>query len=117
MKYKIDNIKNYSGKRDWLCGHFFEEGDLSKTEALEVKVSTMKKGDFDKEHFHPQGTEIVVILKGELRYRLEGKEYIVSDGDFVILRNQVKEEVVEALKETTYIVARAPSIKNNKTYT
>ena len=117
MDYKIDNIKNYSSTKDWICGQFFDEGNIVKNDNLEVKLSTMLPGFTEPVHFHPHGTEVVIILEGKVTFQLNGVSKVLTDGDFIFITNKVKEAVIEVHNPTKYIVVRTPSVPDNKTYT
>lgn len=114
MKYKVDNVKNYSRTKGWICGQFFPEGSILKNNELEVKYNELKPGDFYPEHLHPKGKEVVVIIKGKVKWLLDGKEFILQERDFIFLENNVKEAVVEVLEPTITVSVRTPSIPNNK---
>ncbi len=117
MRYKIDNVKNYTETRGWLCGQFFPNDSIQKNSDLEVKYDLLKPGDTYTSHHHPYGTEVCIVVKGKLKWRLDGTEYILSDGDFVFLKNNVTEEILEVYEPTTTISVRTPSVPNNKILT
>jgi quercetin dioxygenase-like cupin family protein len=114
MKYKVDNVKNYSQTNGWICGQFFPDDSLLQNPNLEVKYSTLLPGDKHKIHFHPVGTEISIIIKGHVRYLVEDQEYLLKDGDFVFMYENIKEAVLEVYEPTTMISIRTPSIADNK---
>jgi len=114
MKYKIDNVKNYSKMKGWICGQFFPEGSVLKNSDLEVKYGKLLPGDTYPVHYHPHGTEVSLIIKGKLRYVVEGKEVILQDGDFVFMYANVKEAILEVFEPTTIVAIRTPSVPNNK---
>ncbi len=113
-KYVIDNIQNCSTTRGWICGHFLPEGHPMKTSELEVKYSVLQPGETQGTHFHPQGTEINFIIHGKVKYLIGGEERILSDGDFVFMRSNVDEAVLEVYETTTMLSARTPSLPENK---
>ena len=73
MKYKIGHINNNTGTKGWICGHFFPKESLLHTSELEVKFDTLKPGDTNEEHRHSEGTEVIVIIKGKIEFKLNGK--------------------------------------------
>jgi len=114
MKYKIDNIKNYSKTRSWIFGHFFPKDSLLHSDKLEVKYHHIKPGYSTKEHYHPNGKQIEIIVKGKIKISLDGKEQILKEGDFLVTKNNIKERVIKVFKPTVLIGLRMPSKPNNK---
>ncbi|MDX1628225.1 MAG: cupin domain-containing protein [Fulvivirga sp.] len=114
MRYKVDNIQNHKDKRGWICGQFFPEGDILKTDNLEVKYSSFSPGETVPKHYHPVGEEVLIIIKGELKAVYDNEEYILRDGDFVYQKPETRETILEVLKPTFYVVVRTPSVPNNK---
>ncbi|MBN1263083.1 MAG: cupin domain-containing protein [Candidatus Pacebacteria bacterium] len=113
-KYQIDNLKNYQKYKGWICGHFLPEGMVNKTSALEVKVNTLKPGETEPEHFHPRGKTVIFIVKGKMKWRFDGQEYVLGKNDFAYLKERVREMIVEVYEPTTIISIRVPSVPNNK---
>jgi quercetin dioxygenase-like cupin family protein len=114
MKYKIDNVKNYSATKGWLCGQFFPNDSILKNSELEVKYDKLSPDDTYPLHFHPQGTEVCIVIKGKLKWQLDGKDFILEDGDFIFMKNNVKEAILEVYEPTITISIRTPSVPNNK---
>jgi len=113
MKHKVDNVNNYTETRGWICGHFIPEG-IQKNSELEIKYEVLKPGFTSPQHYHPQGTEVILVIKGKLKVRIEGEEIILSDSDFVFMQSNATEAFLEVYKPTTVISIRTPSIPNNK---
>jgi len=114
MRYKIDNVKNYTETRGWLCGQFFPDESILKNSELEVKYDTLNLGDTYPPHYHPRGTEICIVIKGKLKWQLDRKEFILSEGDFVFLKNNVTEAILRVYEPTIIVSVRTPSVPNNK---
>jgi quercetin dioxygenase-like cupin family protein len=114
MNYKIDNVKKYTKTRDWLCGQFFPKGSVLKNPDLEVKYSTLMPGDIYPPHYHPHGTEVSIVIKGKIKYWVDGREVILNDGDFVFMYAIVNEAILEVYEPTTMVSIRTPSVPNNK---
>jgi len=113
MRYKVDNIKNYKETRGWICGHFIPEG-IQKNSELEIKYEVLKQGATSSPHYHPQGTEVFIVVKGKLKFQLDGEEVTLNDGDFVFMQSNVTEALLEVYEPTTLVSIRTPSIPNNK---
>ncbi len=115
MKYAVDNVKNYAKTNGWICGHFIPEGSIQKNSQLEVKYEVLKPGsNYFSPHYHPQSTEVCLIIKGKVKWLLDGKDYLLKEGDFIFLQNNVTESLVEVYETTTLISVRTPSVPNNK---
>jgi quercetin dioxygenase-like cupin family protein len=110
-EYKIGRISDYA--EGWVCGQFFEQGKIERTHAVEVKFGTLNPGDTDPWHRHPIGKEIVLIINGMVRWKLDGNEHTVKKGDVVYITN-IEEKIVKVLSPTEYIAIRTPSVPNNK---
>lgn len=114
MKYKVDNVRNYSKTNGWLCGQFFPDGSVQKNDHLEVKYENLKPGDIYPPHYHPRGTEVCVVIKGKIKWQLEAETFILEDGDFIFMENNVKEAILEVLEPSTTMSIRTPSVPGNK---
>lgn len=114
MNYEIGSIEDHQHMRGWLCGQFFPENSILKTGNLEVKYSRMMPGDFEPEHFHPVGEEMLIIIEGKIRIVLDEKEHLLQTGDFVFEKAGTREVLAEVLEPTTFVAIRTPSIPDNK---
>lgn len=114
MAYKIGKIDNYAGKKGWICGQFFPGGTIEHNTQVEVKYCTLRPGDSEPEHYHPQGMELVIIIKGKAKWILDGKEFLVKDGDVIFLEKNVHETIPEVLEPITIVSIRTPSLPGNK---
>lgn len=117
MRYVVDNVKNYSQSNGWLCGQFFPTDSVLRNSDLEVKYWTLQVGEKHPEHIHPIGTELTIIIAGHMKWMLDGVVHELKDGDFVFELSNVKEEILEVLKPTTFITVRTPSVPDNKQIT
>ena len=113
MKYKIDNIENYTETKGWLCGHFFPRESLSHTSDLEVKFDTLKPGHTKEEHWHPRGMEILVVVSGKMEFQIDNKKHILEKGDFLLTKENVKETLLKVHEPTNIVIIKTPSVKNN----
>ncbi len=114
MSYKISNVRNHDDTRGWLCGQFFPNGNIFKTDQLEVKYSTIMPGEIVQKHFHPNGEELVIVIDGKMRAVYDGDEYLLEKGDFIFQQARTYEEIVEVIEPTTLCSIRTPSIPDNK---
>jgi len=113
MGYKVDNVNNHKETRGWICGHFIPEGILKNSE-LEIKYEVLGPGMTSPLHYHPQGVEVILVVKGKVTFKIEGENITLSDGDFVFMQDSVNESLQEVSEPTTVISIRTPSIPNNK---
>lgn len=102
--------------RGWICGQFFPENSLLKTNNFEVKYGQLYPGDVEPEHYHPQGEELFIIIKGKVKIVIDGEEYIFKKGDFVFEKAKTHEAIAEVLEPTIFIAVRTPSIPDNKVF-
>lgn len=116
MKYIVSNVKKYQKTRGWLCGHFMPEGSILKTNKLEVKYGELKPGGIEKEHFHPKGEELFIVIKGKMKVVIEEEEFLLEKGDFIFEKAKTNEAIIEVLEPTTIIAVRTPSVPENKIY-
>lgn len=114
MEYTVDNVKNFSATRGWICGHFLPEGSPLRNTELEVKYSVLQPGETQAAHVHPHGTEVSFVIHGKMKYRVGGKEFLLSDGDFVFMKANVEEAILEVYEPTTMVSVRTPSVPGNK---
>ncbi len=114
MRYKVDNVKNYAETRGWICGQFFSDDSIQKNSELEVKYNNLKPGDIDLEHYHPHGTEVSIVIKGKVKWCLDGEDFILGDGDFIFMKNNVVEAILEVYEPTTIVSIRTPSVPSNR---
>lgn len=114
VRFKVDNVKNYKDKRGWLCGQFFPEESILKTNNLEVKYGTFEVGEEIQKHYHPYGEEVLIIIKGKMKAIYDGEEFTLSEGDFVFQKPEVRETLFQITEAVSYITARTPSVPSNK---
>ena len=113
MQYKIDNLKNYTKSKGWICGQFMED-PLLKNDDLEVNYSTFLPGHTATKHAHPKSKMLIIVLNGKVKMAFNDQECILSSQDFVYLEAGVPESVIEVYEPTTVLCIRTPSVANNK---
>ena len=114
MNYEVGKIRDQENMRGWLCGQFFPEGSVLKTDQLEVKYARMMPGETESEHYHPIGEEMLIIIEGKMRVIFDGKEHILQGGDFVFQKSGTRETLAEVIEPTTFVAIRTPSVPDNK---
>jgi len=113
MKFKIDNINNYTKTSGWICGHFMED-ELLKNQDIEVNYSTFLPGHTALKHSHPKSKMVIIVLSGKIKMEFDDKLYILSAHDFAFLEEGVPEKVIEVYEPTDVICIRTPSVTDNK---
>ena len=116
MAVEINNVADHKDKRGWLCGQFFPPESHLHTSTMEVRYFELLPGDTDAEHYHPQGVELVLILLGKVRWRIDGVEHELHSGDYYLSAAQTPEEIVEIIEPCKGVAVRAPSVSDNKVY-
>ena len=79
-----------------------------------MKYDILNPGDTQAPHRHPFGTEVIVIIKGKVKHQLDGEVFMLAEGDFIIMDNNVVEAVLEVYEPTISVVVRTPSVPDNK---
>ncbi len=115
MSYKISKVEDHKNTRGWLCGQFFPDEDLFKTDQLEVKFSTMLPGETAPKHFHPIGDELLIILDGKMTVTFDGNTHLLTKNDYVFIQAGSVESIDEVIEPVKFIAIRTPSVPNNKT--
>lgn len=113
-KYFFGKYKSANKHKGWFIGSFLDKNNPCSTDKIEVLYREHKKGDTDELHFHKLKIEVVIILKGKIRFNVNGKDIILRAGDFLFLdiNNIVSSEFLEPTK---IFVIHSPSIPNDKT--
>ena len=114
MNYEVGKIRDQKAMRGWLCGQFFPECSLLKTNQLEVKYTRMMPGEADPEHYHPAGEEMLIVVEGKMRVILDEEEHVLRGDDFVFQKSGTRETLAEVIEPTTFVVIRTPSVPDNK---
>ena len=118
---KLKNGKYFHGQytdvgqhRGWFVGSFFEDNHPCKTEHLEIFYHEHQPGDSVTPHYHQSKVELLIILEGKARYNINGKDLIISSGDylFVDVNNIISGEFLEPSK---IFAIHSPSIATDKT--
>jgi quercetin dioxygenase-like cupin family protein len=113
MKFKVDNIRNYSKTSGWICGQFLND-EILKNQNIEVNFSTFLPGHTALKHSHPKSKMVIRVLNGKIKMEFDNQEYILMDQDFAFLEEGVPESVIEVFEPTSVLCIRTPSVPNNK---
>ena len=117
---KLKNGKYYSGKykgfhktKGWFIGDFMDKDSPLKTSKIEMLYKEHNKGDLVKKHFHKQKIELLVILTGKAKYRVNDEEIILEGGDFLFV--DVNNVISGEFHEKSKIFAiHSPSLPKDK---
>lgn len=120
MKEKIKkfNVNDKIGERGWLCG-FWVKGknkpylNTKKFEVAYMKPEVVKAHKSDK-HYHKKADELVLILKGGIKEKIDGKLIELKKNEFVLIKAGSETELKEVKKGTIELIVKAPSVKNDK---
>lgn len=93
--------------KGWFVGDFAPTA--LATDTCEVAVKTYSAGDREVLHHHKVGTEVTLILSGQVR--MMGREW--SAGDIVVLEPGEATDF-EALTDAVNVVVKTPSAKGDK---
>ena len=102
---QITKLEDYKG--GWFVGNF--EPSAFKTEDFEVCYKTHKQGENWDVHYHKLGTEINLLVKGQMI--IQGKK--LTSGDvFIIYPWEVADP--EFLEDCTVLIIKTPSKPGDK---
>ncbi|WP_457181045.1 cupin domain-containing protein [Mycobacteroides abscessus] len=99
------------GRRGWVIGAFFDGPDLRLCADLEVKYGEFLKGA-DPEHLAKVSatTEFTLVLSGAVRAVVGSDEFILSEGDYVLIHpGTPNNTVLEILEDACILTVKAPS--------
>ena len=112
-KYFLGNINEKNEYGNWFVGSFLEEGHPCKTDKVEFLHRVVEKGHVCKPHYHEEKLEILIMLKGKAKYKINDDELMVTEGNFIFIDvNNVIQ--VEFLEDSQIIVIHSPSLPKDK---
>jgi len=113
-KYFFGKYKSSNKHKGWFIGSFLDKDHPCKTDKVEVLYRELKKGDTDEPHFHKSKIEVVIVIKGKIKFKVNGKAIVLRTGDYLFLdKNNIVSS--EFLESTKIFVIHSPSIPNDKT--
>jgi quercetin dioxygenase-like cupin family protein len=84
------------------------------TENIEVAIFTQTASQ--DRHLHKLGTEMYMVLEGEMRIEVEGKDYVLLAGDMIVVNPGAVHEVKPAGTEFLCRVVTANCISRSDKY-
>lgn len=93
-------IADSQSKKPWTAGHFAKT--LFKKADFRTVLIAMEPGSRMKEH-HADGTISVHVLKGEIRFTVQGKVHTLPEGSLMTLSASIPHEV-EAVKDSAFLL-------------
>ncbi|HTH53027.1 MAG TPA: cupin domain-containing protein [Edaphobacter sp.] len=93
-------IADSEGKKPWAAGHYAKT--LFKKEDFRTVLITMEPGSRMKEH-HADGTISVQVLKGAIRFSVQGKSFEMPTGGLITLGASIPHEV-EATSDSAFLL-------------
>ena len=112
-KYFHGKYENNEQTKGWFIGSFFEEGNHCKNSKLEVMYRIHKKGDIVEPHYHKKKVELLIVIDGNARYNINGKNIFLKKGDylFIDVNNLISGEFIKTSK---IFAIHSPSIPTDK---
>ena len=112
-KFLKDSFKNYKKSKGWFVGSFFDKDNPLKSDKIEIKYHRHKTGDVITSHYHKEKVEILIILEGQARYKVNEKEVLLNGGDFLFvdINNVISGEF---LQDSSIFVIHSPSLPEDK---
>jgi quercetin dioxygenase-like cupin family protein len=93
-------IADSEQKKPWQSGHYAKT--LFKKHDLRIVLIVMENVARMKEH-HADGTLSVQVLKGQIRFSVNGKPHDLKIGDLITLSASIRHEV-EALQDSAFLL-------------
>ena len=104
--------KNVKG---WLVGQFLEPP--FKDDNVEIYCKTFPVGNpQDQLHYHPQGQEYLIVIKGRAKMKIGDETTDLNPGDYLGIPANTPDQLLEIIEELTLIGVRYPSIPDNKVF-
>lgn len=117
MDFITGNLNKTPKKKGWIVGHFMDKGSPLKTENVEVKWITHKKGEAKKGALAKNQTHtLVILIKGKfaVKFYNSKKVFVLNkEGDYLYYDASRDSHEGKALEDTVAIAIRWPSLPNN----
>jgi quercetin dioxygenase-like cupin family protein len=117
---KLKNGKYFQGTYDepndfngWFVGSFFDVNHPCKTDKVEIMYKEHQQGDVCKPHYHQEKVELLIMLEGKAKYKVNGKEVLLTNGSYLYadVNNVIEGEFLEKSK---IFAIHSPSLPNDK---
>lgn len=102
---KRDHLENMV--KGWFVGNF--SPSLYQTKDVEVGIKSFEEGFEDKPHFHKIGTEITVVVSGEVM--MCGQ--VFKAGEIVVIE-PFEVASFKAMTDCSLVVVKLPGANNDK---
>lgn len=103
----MENYKLNDMIGGWFVGDF--EPTIINSTDFEVGIKRYESGVYEISHHHKVGTEITVIVEGEVE--MNGIKYVKDD---IIKINPNESTDFKCLTDVTTVVVKTPSVKDDK---
>ena len=115
-KFCIGNIKDFKSTRGYILGSFMKEKGFPQLQSskVEIKWETGYRALERNKHYHKKMLEVVLVIKGWVKTKVDDKEYSITQGQFYIIYPYTVVEDLKAGKNTGLITIKAPSLSKDK---
>ena len=116
MKFFKGNFFQEQERDGWLYGSFMPQG-LLQDDRLEIKIKNLEKGFTSEPHFQKKATKIEVIFSGKAIWEIDGEDYELNQGDYIVIPPGVTTAVKKVLEEPTLCqTIKIPSEPTDKVF-
>ncbi|MDD4333041.1 MAG: hypothetical protein PHT51_02915 [Patescibacteria group bacterium] len=113
-KYFLGCYTDPGAFNGWQIGSFFPENHPCRTDMVELLYKEHAAGDTEKPHYHKQKIELIIMLEGQAKYNVNGKDVLLENSNFLFVDTN---NVIygEFLKPSKIFVVHTPSLPKDKT--
>src|SRR3989344_7174668 len=116
MKFFKGNFFQEQERDGWVYGSFMTEG-LLKDGRLEIKIKNLEKSFTSKPHIQKKATKIEFIFSGKAIWEIDGEDYELNQGDYIVIPPGVTIAVKKVLEEPTLCqTIKIPSEPTDKVF-
>jgi mannose-6-phosphate isomerase-like protein (cupin superfamily) len=113
-KFVVGKYTDQGNYKGWFAGDFFPESDPRKIHTFEILYREHHSGEIVAPHIHQQKCELMIILEGKAKFKVNNQESILEKGMYIFV--QPNNIVTTEFLETSKIIAiHSPSIPTDKT--
>jgi quercetin dioxygenase-like cupin family protein len=112
-KFFVGRFNEPNDYRGWFIGDFIKEGDVRKTDKFEILYMENKAGAIFDSHLHKEKVELLIILEGKAKYKVNDQEVLLEKGSYLYIDagNVISGEFLE---DSKVFVIHSPSIPTDK---